>query len=231
MSATPPEGISEDDYEAIEAAVMETVRGRWFLAEYARRSRAGEMHQLLDAVSRLEQVVTEQKAEQKAMPADPAVRLLVQRLKDVSQQLISIGAEARLLGTDPDLCGRIEAQARALGGLIRLNGQPQAAGPQHAAPRALALSPAIPSAAMMPPPMTSPPATSVTMAPPSAPLPIAQSAAVVQPAAFAPPRSQEFAAPRPVPATADDQSREEIRLTALARLDCLPLAEKLALFA
>ncbi|HEY0293198.1 MAG TPA: hypothetical protein VGC51_12860 [Hansschlegelia sp.] len=31
-----------DDYEAIADAVMETARGRWFLAEYARRNRAAE---------------------------------------------------------------------------------------------------------------------------------------------------------------------------------------------
>ena len=36
----PQDGeLSEDDYAAIEAAVMETARGRWFLAEFARRLR------------------------------------------------------------------------------------------------------------------------------------------------------------------------------------------------
>ena len=39
---TPPEGIAAQDYEAIEDAVMETARGRWFLKEYARRMRAAE---------------------------------------------------------------------------------------------------------------------------------------------------------------------------------------------
>ena len=29
--------LSIEDYDAIEAAVMETSRGRWFLSEYARR--------------------------------------------------------------------------------------------------------------------------------------------------------------------------------------------------
>ncbi|MGQ4273093.1 hypothetical protein [Terrihabitans sp. B22-R8] len=44
----------EDDYEAIEAAVMETARGRWFLAEFARRTRAEETASLLAAIDRLE---------------------------------------------------------------------------------------------------------------------------------------------------------------------------------
>jgi chemotaxis regulatin CheY-phosphate phosphatase CheZ len=49
--------ISEADYDAIEAAVMETERGRWFLREYARRNRNSDTQVLLDAISRLEQAV------------------------------------------------------------------------------------------------------------------------------------------------------------------------------
>ena len=45
----------ERDFEAIEAAVMETPRGRWFLAEFAKRNRVAETRVLLDAVARLEQ--------------------------------------------------------------------------------------------------------------------------------------------------------------------------------
>jgi len=33
---------------------METARGRWFLLEYARRLRAAETKELLDAIERLE---------------------------------------------------------------------------------------------------------------------------------------------------------------------------------
>ena len=49
----PPEGLTEDDFERIEAAVMETERGRWFLQEYARRQRAAESEEILAAVERL----------------------------------------------------------------------------------------------------------------------------------------------------------------------------------
>jgi hypothetical protein len=45
------------DYEAIEAAVMETERGRWFLREYARRNRNADTEVLLKAVTHLEQVI------------------------------------------------------------------------------------------------------------------------------------------------------------------------------
>lgn len=46
--------MSERDYEAIETAVLETARGRWFLGEFARRNRAADTAVLLDAVRRLE---------------------------------------------------------------------------------------------------------------------------------------------------------------------------------
>jgi chemotaxis regulatin CheY-phosphate phosphatase CheZ len=54
--------LDEADYEAIEQAVMETSRGRWFLAEYARRNRHADTNQLLDAMSRLESAVNGQTA-------------------------------------------------------------------------------------------------------------------------------------------------------------------------
>src|SRR6202521_1206481 len=46
--------LSEADYEAIEAAVMETGRGRWFLAEFARRNRHADTKMLLAAIDRPE---------------------------------------------------------------------------------------------------------------------------------------------------------------------------------
>lgn len=42
------------DYEEIERAVMESARGRWFLAEYAKRIRAQDTALILDAIQRLE---------------------------------------------------------------------------------------------------------------------------------------------------------------------------------
>ena len=49
--------ITEEDYAAIEGAVMETSRGRWFLAEYARRNRNADTCTVLDAIGRLERSV------------------------------------------------------------------------------------------------------------------------------------------------------------------------------
>jgi chemotaxis protein CheZ len=49
--------LSEADYELIEAAVMETGRGRWFLAEYARRNRHSDTMTLLGAIGRIEAAI------------------------------------------------------------------------------------------------------------------------------------------------------------------------------
>ena len=44
---------AEQEYRSIEAALLETTRGRWFLAEHSRRSRRLESTQLDDALGRL----------------------------------------------------------------------------------------------------------------------------------------------------------------------------------
>ncbi len=52
-----PDAHAESEYDAIEAAVMETERGRWFLAEFARRNRTADTAKVLAAVHRLELAV------------------------------------------------------------------------------------------------------------------------------------------------------------------------------
>jgi hypothetical protein len=51
---------SEEDYEAIREAFMETSRGRWFLGEYAKRNRNADTRMVLDAVERIEQSLAAQ---------------------------------------------------------------------------------------------------------------------------------------------------------------------------
>jgi chemotaxis regulatin CheY-phosphate phosphatase CheZ len=47
-------GENESAYAQIEAAVMETARGRWFLAEFARRNRHAETDVILAAIEKLQ---------------------------------------------------------------------------------------------------------------------------------------------------------------------------------
>ena len=47
----------EESFEAIEQAVMETARGRWFLAEFAARNRKDETVTLLKSIVRLARLI------------------------------------------------------------------------------------------------------------------------------------------------------------------------------
>lgn len=73
MTEDPPLPAIERDFDAIEAAVMQTERGRWFLAEYGRRNRVADTQLLLAAISRLGQAVGEPAAPRSGIAAaDPA---------------------------------------------------------------------------------------------------------------------------------------------------------------
>ena len=52
---------SEEDYEAISQAFMETSRGRWFLGEFAKRNRNADTRMVLDAVARIEENLAAQR--------------------------------------------------------------------------------------------------------------------------------------------------------------------------
>ena len=51
-----------EQYEALESAVMESERGRWFLAEYARRNRNPDTAAILGSIERLEDVFRDRQA-------------------------------------------------------------------------------------------------------------------------------------------------------------------------
>lgn len=51
--------IGNDEYDAIERAVLETPRGRWFLEEYARRHKAADTDEVIGAIERLTDLTRE----------------------------------------------------------------------------------------------------------------------------------------------------------------------------
>ena len=95
MSDNLPAPISEQEYSAIEAAVMETARGRWFLAEYARRNRNADTTLVLDAVSRLEDAL--KKTDSSSTVAD--VRL---DLMDMAEAISRTRLEIRSLQSEDE---------------------------------------------------------------------------------------------------------------------------------
>ncbi|HEV7259789.1 MAG TPA: hypothetical protein VGN82_18550 [Bosea sp. (in: a-proteobacteria)] len=105
-SLTP---LSETDYEAIEAAVMETARGRWFMAEYARRNRQADTQQLLGAINRIERIVGLGLPEPAAEPDVSEAAALIADLR-IDLERISGKGEDRASG----LASRIETAAGSI---------------------------------------------------------------------------------------------------------------------
>ena len=54
----------EEAYASLEAILLANPRGRWFLAEYARRNRTAETDMLLEALATIERAVTRPVARQ-----------------------------------------------------------------------------------------------------------------------------------------------------------------------
>ena len=84
-AAAPARG----SFEAIEAAVRESSRGRWFLDEFARRQRSRETATLLAAMARLES----------ALAANP--NLIAERLGKVLELTTPDRCAASLAASDP----------------------------------------------------------------------------------------------------------------------------------
>jgi hypothetical protein len=115
----PPQGISAADFETIEDAVMETERGRWFLAEFIRRRRAEDTTLILAAIDRLEARAA------RADAAEARTRLEADRVAGILAELATLlrelgfQGEARALprSTGPttrSAAGELEARLAAL---------------------------------------------------------------------------------------------------------------------
>ena len=202
MADTPPPGdLVEDDFERIEDAVMETARGRWFLREYARRMRAAETSGLLDAIARIERVLTGEAAlPQQRIETNLHLAAIAQR----SDRLMAIASMLREQGYDGDLCTMLDREANALESVV-----------EGMRASAVAVEPA--PAAICPPDRAS-----ITDHPGAddhvAHLTI-DAVAIEQ----APPPQVALMPP--------ERPAREPNLTALAAIDSLPFADKLTLFA
>ncbi|MFC5068247.1 hypothetical protein [Flaviflagellibacter deserti] len=173
--------MPDEDYEAIEAAVMDTARGRWFLAEFARRNRNADTALLLDAIERIERLMA-------LRPAPPAPLALPSPV-ETNPVLAALAAQEQA----PTLAA---PQLRP----EPITAQPPAEPPAHS-PVAAASEPAaasIPLASVeAPPPAPQHVAVQKPAEPPAPPIPVAALPEVVEvpPAAVA---SQEGPEPAPV---------------------------------
>jgi len=143
---------SEEDYEAISQAFMETSRGRWFLGEYAKRNRNADTRMVLDAVERIEQTIAAERqpaAEDRLPEALAAIRLAVEAAQAAAaaavenlaseENLAPIRKGARIIreiswrwreiGADSRICDLLDSQ---VGAIESACGQISSASPQAA---------------------------------------------------------------------------------------------------
>jgi chemotaxis regulatin CheY-phosphate phosphatase CheZ len=108
--------LSTVDYDAIELAVMETARGRWFLKEFAARNRQADTTVLLDAMARLESAVSGERA----MEHIERVRF---DLVEMATSISGLKAELEIQEDGDHPPGRFGAATSALDGIVRTTEQ------------------------------------------------------------------------------------------------------------
>jgi hypothetical protein len=130
---------SEEDYEAIRQAFMETSRGRWFLGEYAKRNRNADTSMVLDAVARIEETLAAQQppaSDNRLAEALAAIRHAVDEASGIAsaaidglaleENLAPVRKAARVvreiswrwreIGADGRICDLIDSQVSAIEG-------------------------------------------------------------------------------------------------------------------
>ncbi|HEV2513468.1 hypothetical protein [Bosea sp. (in: a-proteobacteria)] len=132
--------LSAADYDTIAAAVMETARGRWFLAEYARRNRQADTEMVLSAIERLERLCTVPVAVPELGPEFSETARTIAELRDdldrggasarlsariqettagiieAAESIQEIAWTLREAGAEPDLCDRLDRRATEIYG-------------------------------------------------------------------------------------------------------------------
>lgn len=107
-----PSPLTAADYGTIEQAVMETARGRWFLAEYARRNRAADTLAVLEAIGRLESAVA-------APRAAPEIDRIRMDIREMAHAISRTKAEIAAIKPDGAEGGRFEEASVELDAIVQ----------------------------------------------------------------------------------------------------------------
>src|SRR5579885_334480 len=112
LSPSPTPLPTGADYDAIYAAVMETVRGRWFLAEYAKRNRNADTELLLATLERIETNWHDRR------PAPPGERLRVD-LGAMARAIARTRTEIAAIKPDGE-AGTLSEATEELGSIVQM---------------------------------------------------------------------------------------------------------------
>ena len=129
MNNLPSLQYSTIDYETIEAAVIETERGRWFLAEYQRRNRHADTAQVLGAIEKMQVSLAETVSEHISnsisehsggeKPADPAIAVLRQDLIEMAMRIADTHTEVAALGSQDHDPKHVDLVSGELDAIVR----------------------------------------------------------------------------------------------------------------
>ena len=125
QSLTP---LRQEDYEAIESAVMETARGRWFLREYAHRNRNADTGVVLEAIGRIEKALALNARDLPSSPANDAfdanpLRALIDEARtEISQIRDEIADKDQMDFSDPFVETVSSAGSISTGNLMGIRG-------------------------------------------------------------------------------------------------------------
>lgn len=103
---------TEDYFEALEGAVLQTPRGRWFLSEYAKRLRNAESRELLGAMERLTQSVTEGRN-------SASLEILRRELQEMSASIMQTRREIAAIKPTESSHNKIVAATEELDQIVR----------------------------------------------------------------------------------------------------------------
>lgn len=87
----PANEISEEDYRAIEEAVMETARGRWFLQEYAKRNRVSDTNRVVEAINGLKSFITREHEPVDALQMRLEIVDMTQKIEQIKKEIANSG--------------------------------------------------------------------------------------------------------------------------------------------
>ena len=112
MAGTPSLPMPREEYDVIEDAMLETARGRWFLGEFARRNRHADTDVLLQAIGRIETVVTAERG-------PPGMERLRFDLIEMAKAISRTKSEIAAIHTPDHDQSQLGAASEALDGIVR----------------------------------------------------------------------------------------------------------------
>ena len=130
-----PDGRSfeakELDFVTIESAVMETIRGRWFLKEYARRHRHADTEQVLAAIDKLARRMAQPSADADMDRIRMDLKEMAEAISTTRHEIAAIspdsGSESQILMASGELDSIVSETEQATSGILEAAEQVQEA--------------------------------------------------------------------------------------------------------